>query len=203
MRCLYLILLALMASLSFSCRDKNNATSTIEEKSENPDDTLFQPFPIEAGVWFNIEVAPQPCGYYLINNQIYALEAEESPFDKDFSLNDSLIEYTKHYNPVNDVDITTFEVCIANDWSRYARDINYVYYPENSELKDFNDYDFHPIEYGQNLIIPEADPATFKYIGRGYAVDKNNMYRYGKKIEWSDSVISLFFQRHKAGLPID
>lgn len=203
MRCRYLILLVLMANLSISCRDRNNAPSTIVEKYKISDNTLSQPFPIDIGLWVDIQEAPEPCGYYLIDNQIYALEPEYEEL-KHFSIKDSLKQYIRHYNPVNDTDVPSFKVCITKThYDRYAKDINHVYYPENAELIEYIDKGFHPIEYGQNLIIDGADPATFKYIGRGYAVDKNNMYRFGKKIEWSDSVISLFFQRHKAGLPID
>ena len=36
--------------------------------------------------------------------------------------------------------------------------------------------------YFTKYIINGADPNTFKYIGYGFAMDKKNIYRYGRKI---------------------
>lgn len=43
--------------------------------------------------------------------------------------------------------------------------------------------------YWIDKIIPEADPTSFKYLGKGYATDKDHMYLYGSQIEWNDHII--------------
>lgn len=83
------------------------------------------------------------------------------------------------FDPLTDVDISTFEVCKGS--GGYAKDKNRVYYPIVVTCVDGYEYSGC---YFEEYVITGADPDTFKYLGDGYAVDRNNMYRYGEIVPW-------------------
>jgi hypothetical protein len=76
--------------------------------------------------------------------------------------------------------------------SGYAKDKNHVYYPLGVDyLSEPGDSDC-PMSVGMRVtrcIIEEADPATFKVIGNGYAIDSRYMYYEGYVIRWDKEVI--------------
>lgn len=81
---------------------------------------------------------------------------------------------------INEADAETFRVCAD---SYYAKDINYVYYPSIILIAN------RTIDHITYYFLDGADAGTFKYIGNGYAVDKNNMYHDGKIIKWNHHIL--------------
>lgn len=149
------------------------------------------------GEWVSIYDAPLTSGYILYNNDIYAL----------------MLDDLHSYNPASfwegegqnigvlleNVDIATFQVNIQDGSypQPYAKDKRRVYCPLDYDILD----DEGPISpysliYEKPTVIPGADPKTFKYLGDGYAVDKNGMYSRGEKIEWNDSIIAYYAKFH-------
>lgn len=84
------------------------------------------------------------------------------------------------YTPIEDADAATWEV-FGQDFKRgqfkgkssldhmYAKDADHVWYG-----------------YGGCEALPEADSATFVYLGDGYAKDKNQVWHHGKRITGAD-----------------
>lgn len=81
---------------------------------------------------------------------------------------------------INEADAESFRVCAGTN---YAKDTNYVYYPSLILIAD------ETIDNMTYYILDEADAETFRYIGNGYAVDKNNMYHNGRTIRWDNSIL--------------
>jgi hypothetical protein len=120
----------------------------------------------DQGVWIKLKNGEDCDGYLRKDNDIYGLNL---PDKNDYH----------YFDPLTDVDITTFEVCKGS--GGYAKDKNRVYYPIVVTCEDAYEYSGC---YFEEYVIEGADPVTFKYLGDGYAVDKNNMYRYGEMIPW-------------------
>ena len=166
----------------------------------------------ETGNWVNISNAPLDCGYLLHNNKIYGVGITASVEDIDWDLfwteflrsqfdtlyyrvNGKVVDFTIEDNtahPIKYVDIPSFLVNTNEDGELYAKDKNYVYYPLDMYIFDY--YDYYDISFEGDIRIPGADPKSFKYIGKGYAVDKNNMYYKGEKIKWNNYIIDALQQ---------
>lgn len=132
--------------------------------------------------WISIRTAPQPNGFYLINEKIYGYEFDlpDTVDAKEF-----VSKYAKFNNkPINDADSKTFKVCINKDNERYAKESRNVYYADGGRYVEGEDFSI--IEYDDVLIIDGADPETFNYIGNGYAADIKNVYYKGHKIADAD-----------------
>lgn len=181
----------------------------------------------EEGRWVNIKNAPLDCYYVLRGDRIYGV-GFDTPLDNidwdlfwhEFLMPRSTLIISEEFGrtskewvrrdssdfALKHVDVETFEVNINSSkdlWERlYAKDKRYVYYPGNIQIDDYNYcYD---ITFEGDIRIPGADPKTFKYIGKGYAVDKNNMYYKGEKIKWNDYIIeALQLDDCPDFLPID
>ncbi len=153
----------------------------------------------DRGMWIRLEEGRDCDGYALIGNKVYGVFLG---LPQDYSL----------FDPLQGVDIPSFEVCKG---SGYAKDRNHVYYPIRITCEDglIEDSDGGEREYGgcyfQEYVIEGSDPATFNYLGNGYAVDKANMYLNGKIITWDNSVlenpddsIHTVLQNHVDTIPI-
>jgi hypothetical protein len=76
--------------------------------------------------------------------------------------------------------------------SDYAKDKNHVYYPLIVDYlgnDDPNDFTTVAAVRVVKCVIEDADPASFKVIGNGYAVDSNRMYYKGREMPWDNEVI--------------
>lgn len=145
----------------------------------------------EKGEWINIKDANNQNGYCIIGEQVYgALVYVADTID----LEEYLLEMQSELNPLYYSDSKTFEVCVNSDGEHYARDINNVYYPRDENTLFFDGDASGGEIYDSNIRIQGADSKSFKYIGKGYAVDKNNMYYRGEKIKWNDNIISALQQ---------
>lgn len=145
--------------------------------------------PNEVGTWVNLSDTTYTSCYYLIENSIYVgyiSLIDESP--RDFLL-DCKHNYPGFAPPLTGVDIASFEVNINSDDEPYAKDKRFVYYPVESPIF-FDGYNGGGEIYSGDISIKDADPLSFQYIGKGYAIDKNSMYYRGRRVEWNDSVIA-------------
>lgn len=103
---------------------------------------------------------------------------------------DYIFTYFNWRYEMEEVDVETFKICKS---SHYAKDINYVYYPQFVLAISTDNSFMAYIDY----IIPEADPSTFKYLGDEYGIDKNNLYFKGKTIPYSSEIIRKYQHKEK------
>ena len=140
------------------------------------------------GEWVSIYDAPVSSQYILHNNKVYGLgfvNKDSIPWDEVWSY--------PHPYPVDYIDIRSLYINVDDTWCKYAKDGRYVYC--SAIHYTFCDGDSDLIifaEFYGDIRIPGADPKTFKYLGDGYAVDKNGMYSCGERIEWNDSIIAHY-----------
>ena len=134
----------------------------------------------DKGIWVKLSEDIPEGGYLLHNNYVYGCYL------------DTLSDIDK-IPPLKGVDVSTFEVCKGTE---YARDKNRVYYPVRTISIDGEDFGYTYFEeyilkkeYLYGLLSDDANPKSFKYIGEGYAIDGNIMFRYGKRIKWNNSFI--------------
>lgn len=96
------------------------------------------------------------------------------------------------------VNVESFQICSGTE---YARDRNRVYY--GAELVALT---VKKRRFGNNrkglvfciyCISPifKPNPRTFKYLGDGYAMDRNHLYLCGIEIEWNDSIIRKYIKK--------
>ena len=131
------------------------------------------------GLWVKLSENIPEGGYLLHDNHIYGCYL------------DSLSDIDK-ISPLDGVDVSSFEVCKGTD---YARDKNRVYYPIHAVAVDGEDFGYTVFkeyvlkkEHLYGMISVDVNPKSFIYIGEGYAVDGNNMFRYGQKIKWDSHI---------------
>lgn len=149
---------------------------------------------VEKGDWINIKEAPISCGYLLYKGEIYGVHVEET---EEIRWDEVWSRKLKNWlSPIMYADIETFEVNINDEEQFYAKDKNNVYYPVDRSL--FEGYIPYSSTFEGNIVIPNADPKTFKYLGEGYAVDKSHMYYEGKKINWDDSIVAYLSMKNQA-----
>ena len=140
------------------------------------------------GEWVSIYDAPVSSQYILHNNKVYGLGfVNNDSIPWDFFVTDPTPE------PIDYIDIPTLYINIKDHFCGYAKDKNYVYSSALNYIHCDGDSDLIIFaEFYGDIRIPGADPKTFKYLGDGYAVDKNGMYSCGEKIEWNDSIIAHY-----------
>ncbi len=143
------------------------------------------------GTWIDINRMPYygPC--YLIDGKLYIVDVIMRETYDVSSVLDSIKEEVPPINTA-DIDLQTFKFLLTFDKELfYAKDKNKVYYPVICCLE--SEYITCIDTYADFLYaLKNADPQTFKYLGKGYAVDKNNMYYNGSRIQWNDSILDRF-----------
>ena len=172
------IVLAQIILTLLLCVDKDKATNDL---------------PLEAGKWVSVrDMTQQDARYFYVNGMIYGgyINSSKSPR---YHFLSGKYPHLKNIN--DDIDIVSFEMNINKDHEPYARDKKYVYYPsEFGDILFIDGYIASGEIYCDDITIEGADPYSFQYIGKGYAIDKNRMYYKGKKIEWSDSILQTFIK---------
>lgn len=83
-------------------------------------------------------------------------------------------------DPMNGVDIATFRVMPG---SGYAKDKTNVYYPLEVMCVDYTDCG---VCYCTRFVVSNADPKTFDYLGKDYAMDDNKVFFRGEEIKNAD-----------------
>lgn len=112
-------------------------------------------------------------GYTRINNAIYGGEID------------------CNISPLKDVDANSFE---AFPGSFYGIDKNRVYYPI---MKNCVDYEDCGVCYYKDYVVEGANPKSFKYLGKDYAVDGSKVYYRGKILEGADGATFMVVQGPK------
>lgn len=142
---------------------------------------------IDNGEWISIYDAPISSNYILHNDSVYGI----CFYNRD-SIDWDIVWESPNLFPIENVDIETLYINLTDNKCNYAKDDKYVYCPTGYMCYDTEvELPFSTTFHG-DIRIPEADPKTFKYLGDGYAVDKNGMYSCGYKIEWDDSIIARY-----------
>ena len=134
----------------------------------------------DKGAWVDIREIKQSNGFFLSNSgKIYGVNiASNDSF--------SIEEYLESLSPIPYADVKTLKVCINNDNEPYAKDNNRVYYASINGVLSEDGYNMSAEIFSGDISIKDADPATFKYIGQGYGIDKNNIYFEGYSVPYTD-----------------
>lgn len=179
-------LLILMMILLSSCTHNGNSKITNDKPDQNNRISNIE----DNGEWIEIGKLKKSNGFYLSKQGlIYGLDI--------YGIDDISTEYyTESYIeerfPISYADANTFKVCINADDEPYAKDDKKVYYAYLNGIMFVDGEDMSGEIYLGDLSIREADAKTFKYLGDGYAVDKNHMYLKGEKIKWDDKIINAY-----------
>lgn len=110
-----------------------------------------------------------------------ALNDKES-VDKYTRIGDSIFggEIACNIKPLNGIEVKSFKVLAG---TKYAKDDNYVYYPKEINCIDYSDCG---VCYYGKIIVENANPKTFKYLGKDYATDGVNAFFRGNLIKNAD-----------------
>ena len=89
-------------------------------------------------------------------------------------------EIACNVKPLKNIDIKTFEVLAG---TQYAKDKNHVYYPITITCIDYVDCG---VCYYSKVLVADANPANFRYLGKDYATDGKHVYFRGELLEGAD-----------------
>ena len=119
---------------------------------------------------------------YVKENKGWTILEDKIRVDGYTRIGDSIFggEIACNVDPLENIDIDTFEVLPG---TKYARDKNHVYYPLVIPCIDYTDCG---VCFYEQVIVKDADPKTFRYLKKEYAVDRQNVYFRGEKIEKAD-----------------
>lgn len=174
------ILILILISMSMISCIPNKSSESQEHSSKNDYSSIVE----EKCEWVEITEIKQYNGFYLSSKgYVYGLNIDS---DDAFPIDD----YLQSLTPMPYVDARTLKICINDDNEPYAKDSTRVYYAYFNEPVFVDGENMCAELYEGDVSIKGADPNTFKYLGQGYAVDKNNMYYRGQRIEWNDQIIS-------------
>ena len=82
--------------------------------------------------------------------------------------------------PLKNIDIKTFKVLAG---TKYAKDTNHIYYPIETNCIDYTDCG---VCYYSKVILENANPATFQYLGKDYATDGKLVFFRGQLLQGAD-----------------
>ena len=89
-------------------------------------------------------------------------------------------EIACNVKPLNNIDIGSFRVLAG---TKYARDKKHIYYPIEITCIDYEDCG---VCYYEKYIVKNAIPETFRYLGKEYSTDGQNIYFRGELIPGAD-----------------
>ena len=89
-------------------------------------------------------------------------------------------EIACNVKPLNDIDVKTFKVLAG---TKFAKDINHIYYPLAEHCIDYMDCG---VCYYAKIVVENAKPSTFRYLGKEYATDGDNVYFRGELLQGAD-----------------
>lgn len=117
-----------------------------------------------------------------LTGQGWTILNEKESIDGYTRIGDSIFggEINCNVEAMKGVDIETFTVLAG---TKYAKDKCFVYYPISIFCIDYIDCG---VCYYVRYIVEDANPETFKYLGKGYAVDGKNVYFRGELIMNAD-----------------
>jgi hypothetical protein len=89
-------------------------------------------------------------------------------------------EIACNIEPLKELDLESFKVLAG---TKYAKDKKHVYYPIEVSCVDYADCG---VCYYAKIIVENANPSTFKYLGKEYATDGKNVYFRAELIKRAD-----------------
>jgi len=107
---------------------------------------------------------------------------EKESIDGYTRIGDSIFggEIACNIEPLKGIDIETFIILAG---TKYAKDKNNVYYPIGVGCIDYEDCG---VCYFSEIIMERASPESFKYLGKEYATDGQNVYFRGELMPNAD-----------------
>jgi hypothetical protein len=89
-------------------------------------------------------------------------------------------EIACNIKPLKNVDIKSFKVLPG---TKYAKDTNHVYYPIETNCIDYTDCG---VCYFSKIILENANPDSFQYLGKEYATDGKLVFFRGQLLQGAD-----------------
>ena len=119
---------------------------------------------------------------YSKNEKIWISLKDKQSVDGYTRIGDSIFggEIACNVEPLKGIDIKTFKVLAGTN---YAKDKNNVYYPLEQPCIDYEDCG---VCYYAKIIMENATPENFEYLGKEYATDGKNVYFRGELIPNAD-----------------
>ena len=120
----------------------------------------------------------------LLGKNIWTALKDKERIDGFTRIGDSIFggEIACNIKPLKNIDVKTFKVLAG---TQYAKDINHVYYPLEVPCIDYTDCG---VCYYGKIIIENANPINFKYLGKDYATDGKYVFFRGQLLEGADGV---------------
>lgn len=89
-------------------------------------------------------------------------------------------EISCNIKPLKNIDVKTFKVLAG---TKYSKDTNHVYYPVRIACKDYTDCG---VCFYSEILLENANPSTFRYLGRDYASDGKLVFFRGELLQGAD-----------------
>jgi hypothetical protein len=90
-------------------------------------------------------------------------------------------EIACNIRPLKNIDTKSFKVLPG---TRYAKDTNHVYFPVKTFCSDYADCG---VCYYSEVILENANPASFQYLGKEYATDGKLVFFRGQLLNGADA----------------
>lgn len=118
----------------------------------------------------------------LVDKNIWTSLSDKERIDGYTRIGDSIFggEIACNVKPLKNIDVKSFKVLAG---TKYAKDINHVYYPLLIPCIDYEDCG---VCYYGKLIIEGANPSTFRYLGKDYATDEKLVFFRGNVLPGAD-----------------
>ena len=84
--------------------------------------------------------------------------------------------------PLKNVDAKSFQILVGTG---YAKDKNCVYYPINTSCIDYSDCG---VCFFEQILVKNANPLSFKYLGKDYATDWKLVFFRGQLLQDADGL---------------
>jgi hypothetical protein len=99
--------------------------------------------------------------------------------DKYTRIGDSIFggEIACDIEPLKNLDAKSFQVLPGTG---YAKDKNHVYFPINTSSIDYSDCG---VCFFEEILVENANPVTFQYLGKDYATDGKLVFFRGQLLE--------------------
>ncbi len=122
--------------------------------------------------------------YYKLDSSHWVTINNKERIDGYTRIGDSIFggEIACNIEPLKELDLETFKVLTG---TKYAKDKNHVYYPLVISCDDNIDCG---VCYYAKIIVENASSETFKYLGKEYATDVENVYFRGELIKEADGI---------------
>ncbi len=120
--------------------------------------------------------------YYKSDSSTWITLNDKEIVDGYTRIGDSIFggEIACNIEPLKGLDLESFKVLPS---TKYGKDKNRVYYPLQISCVDYDDCG---VCYYAKIIVENANPETFRYLGNEYATDGKNVYFRGKLIKDAD-----------------